>query len=148
MKKKIFSIIIIGLLLFPFSVNAQEGNVDSNVVMDPIDLEMVEIPPEGFVPFIGNVDPNPDLIVPSYVGSVRTYGPFYNKVLGSKLESRLAKYAPPSLNLDAASRRAVLAKYGRINRTKTYNIKWYNRIAYSKYGGSFNGKIVNYSCVN
>lgn len=57
-----------------------------------------------------------------------TYGPYYYKVKGSTLNSFPARYFSTSLNLDTASRRAVLNKHGRINANKTYNIRWYNRV--------------------
>ncbi len=60
--------------------------------------------------------------------TVVTYGPFIYKVKGSQLNSGPAKNILASLNLDAASRKAVLAKYGKINTGKTYSIRWYNKL--------------------
>lgn len=60
--------------------------------------------------------------------TVVTYGPFIYKVKGSQLNSGRTKIILASLNLDAASRKAVLAKYGKINTGKTYSIRCYNKV--------------------
>lgn len=76
----------------------------------------------------------------------QTFGPYYYTAKGSELTSGIATWAPPSMNLEAAARQAVLNKYGKIDKSKTYKIKWYNRVEVRV--SSVNGKIVNYTCVN
>lgn len=118
---------------------------DSSTQDDIPDAEII-VPGDGFTPIIGQQPTprragyNPGTL------SVVTYGPYYYSVKGSSLQSWIAKYSPASLNLDAASRRAVLNKYGSISNGKTYKIRWYNQV---KVGlTSANGSIIKYSCVN
>ena len=65
----------------------------------------------------------------------------YYTAKGSELTSGIATWAPPSMNLEAAARQAVLNKYGKIDKSKTYKIKWYNRVEVRV--SSVSGKIVN-----
>lgn len=74
-------------------------------------------------------------------------GPFYKVFIGSELDTWAAKYSSPSLTLSAAGRKAAIAKYGKIIPDIHYKIKWYQKIQYSPYGLSYNGTIVDYSCV-
>lgn len=89
-----------------------------------------------------------DNMAHAYSPNVQIHGPFYTNFKGTTLNSRVAKYSPASLNLQAAAGKAVLSKYGKISSTKTYKIKWYQKITYSAYGLSYNGSITNVSCIN
>ena len=77
------------------------------------------------------------------------HGPYYFNKKGSKLTTKTAKYSPASKNQSAAARKAVLDKYGEINKDKTYRIKWYQKITYNNgFGGSYKGSIVKVSVTN
>lgn len=114
-----------------------------------INIGIVVKPNADFTPIIGTYEKDSNSFMEKSVNTtptIVTYGPFIYSVKGSQLNSWIAKNTPASLNLDAASRSAVLRKYGSINSGKTYTIRWYNKVETRL--TSVNGTIVNVSCVN
>lgn len=150
MKKFFTAILTIFSVGFMMLAISQSVKADDVVVENNYDLGVVVAPSNDFVPIIGTIQKenvSRGLMRASGTGpTIVTYGPFTNNVKGSQLNSWAAKSLPATQNLDAASRRAVLAKYGKINTGKTYAIRWYNRVETRV--TSVNGMIVNVSCIN